>query len=52
VELPGKYELLNSWWMQVSCMINPPMTVREKVSGVFYIYITKWVGLNAEVACH
>jgi len=31
---------------------KPPMTVMVKVSGMFYIYMAKWVELNAEVACH
>jgi len=30
---------------------KPPMTVREKVTGMLYIYMAKWVELNTEVAC-
>jgi len=31
---------------------KPPMTVREKVSGILYIIIAKLAGLNTEVTCH
>jgi len=31
---------------------EPPLTVREKVSGILYIIIAKLAGLNTEVTCH